>query len=156
MKKDEATMTGRDFRFRPYNFQFQPYEPHKVPKRALIAAGVALALGLLGYYLITNRPWEDNGSRDLAGRVQQSVQHQLDTDQGLAQYHLSVPKITVIWEFGNDYQGLATIRTKKGTERNVPIHVTADKDNMIWRTDPGAFLFAAQEQYSNYTSTGGS
>jgi len=114
-----------------------------------------LALGLLGY-LITNRPWEDNGMRDLAGRVMQSVQHQLDTDQDLAQYHLSVQKVSVIPEFGNDYQGLATIRTKKGTERNVPIRVTADKDNMIWRTDPGAFLFAAQEEYSNYTSTGGS
>jgi hypothetical protein len=84
------------------------------------------------------------------------MQHQLDTDQGLAQYHLSVQKVTVILEFGNDYQGLATIRTTKGTERDVPIHVTAVKDNVIWRTDPGAFLFAAQEEYSNYTSTGGS
>jgi hypothetical protein len=149
-------MTGRDFRFRPHKFQFRPYELRKLPKRALIAAGVVLALGLLGYYLIVNRPWEDNGMPDLAGRVMQSVQHQLDTDQDLAQYHLSVQKVSVIPEFGNDYQGLATIRTKKGTERNVPIRVTADKDNMIWRTDPGAFLFAAQEEYSNYTSTGGS
>jgi hypothetical protein len=149
-------MTGRDFRFRPYEFQVRPYEPSKLPKRALIAAGVALALGLLGYYLITNRPWEDNGSRDLADRVQQSMQHKLDTDQGLAQYHLSVQTVTVISEFGNDYQGLATIRTNKGTLRDVPIHVTADKDYMIWRTDLGAFLFVAQEEYSNYTSTGGS
>jgi hypothetical protein len=92
-------MTGRDFRFRPYNFHVRPYEPRKLPKRALIAAGVALALGLLGYYLIIDRPWEDNGRpdvADLADRVRQSVQHQLDTDQGLAQYHLSVQKVTVI------------------------------------------------------------
>jgi len=149
-------MTGRDFRLQPYNFRVPPFEPRKLPKRALIAAGVALALGLLGYYLITNPPWEDNGSQDVADRVRQSMQHQLDTDQGLAQYHLSVHKVTVILEFGNDYQGLATIRTKKGTERDVPIHVTAVKDNVIWRTDPGAFLFAAQEEYSDYTSTGGS
>jgi hypothetical protein len=139
--------------------EVQPEEPPKLPKRAFIAAGAAVALGVaigvLPYYVITNRPWEDQGIPDLAGRVMQSVQHQLNSDPGLYKYDLSVEKVTVIPEFGNDYQGMATIRTKKGTEREVLIHVTALKDDMLWRTEPGAFLFAAQEELPN-TSTGGS
>jgi hypothetical protein len=139
--------------------EVQADERRKLPIRALIAAGVAVAFGaaleVLPYYLITNRPWENDVSQGLADRVLPSMQHYLDTDQGLAQYHLSVQKVTVIPEFGNDYEGLATVRTKKGTERDVLIHVTATKDDMIWRADPGAFLFTVQEELPN-TSTGGS
>jgi hypothetical protein len=142
--------------------EVQPDKPRKLPIRTLVAAGIAagVAAGVVfafAYYLITMRPWEDNSASDgLADRVQQSMQHELDTDKDLMQYHLAVEKVTVIPEFGNDYEGLATIRTQKGTERPVLIHVTSsDKDSMIWRTDPGAFLFVAQEELSK-NSTGGS
>jgi hypothetical protein len=119
-----------------------------------VAAGVAL--GVLPYYLMTTRPWEDNGSEGLAGRVEQSMQHNLDSNQGLAQYHLSVQQVTVVPEVGNEYEGLATIRTAKGTQRDVAVHVVADKDGgMIWQVDPGAFLFAVQEEPLK-TGTGGS
>ncbi|QRZ09255.1 hypothetical protein JN086_14205 [Mycolicibacterium austroafricanum] len=85
----------------------------------------------------------------VAGQVKRTMQDKLDNDSDLAKLGLTVVDVTLVHKAGNEYKGLATIRTPKGTERDVPVDVTADGDNILWETPPGAFLFAAQEQLEN-------
>ena len=50
-------------------------------------------------------------------------------------------KVVVIKEDGNQYSGLATVQTRKGTVRDVPVKFPYDGKNSIWECGPGAFVF---------------
>jgi hypothetical protein len=69
--------------------------------------------------------------------VKISTQQQIDTD--FSQYHLHVETVDVVNKSGNQYEGLAVVRSAKGVDHNVPVEVTADGDRVLWHTDPGAF-----------------
>ena len=77
--------------------------------------------------------------------VKDSMQRQLDSDSRFSKYHLRVESVDVLHKSGNQYGGMATVRTAKGTEHQVPIDVTADGDRVLWNTGPGAFAFAIFE-----------
>lgn len=83
---------------------------------------------------------------EIGRNVQQSMQQTLSTDENFAKYEIKVLKVVVIKEAGNTYQGMATVRTKRGTEKQVPVQVTADGSNVLWKVEPGTFLFVAQEE----------
>jgi hypothetical protein len=78
----------------------------------------------------------------IAQRVQASMQESPD----VRKLGVSVTKVLVMKESGNKYQGLATVEYK-GLERQVPVQVTADGENVMWRTEPGAFMFVIQHEF---------
>lgn len=82
-------------------------------------------------------------SDDVGRTVQFSMQDWLASNPDLRQYKLKVTKVMAVKESGNKYQGIATIRFD-GVERQVPVQITSDGEAVIWRTEPGAFLFVVQ------------
>lgn len=80
-----------------------------------------------------------------ADLVKSSMQRKLDTDPDLSPLHLKVVNVELVNKNGNEYKGIATVRTSKGATHEVPIDVTADGENVIWEAGPGAFLFALQD-----------
>lgn len=84
---------------------------------------------------------------ELSNKVRDSMQETLTNDPNFSDYDMSVVKVTLEQPDGAEYKGVATVRTPKGTERDVPVEVTADGSDVQWRTEPGAFTFAAQEVF---------
>lgn len=81
----------------------------------------------------------------ISQKVLVSMQHRFATDPELSQLGVSITKVVVIKEAGNKYQGMATVQYK-GAERQVPVQVTAEGENVIWKTEPGAFMFVVQHE----------
>ncbi|MFC3777363.1 hypothetical protein ACFOTF_18065, partial [Mycolicibacterium holsaticum] len=71
--------------------------------------------------------------------VQASMQKDLDSDPGLS--GLQVMKVELVHKSGNEYKGIARIRTSDGESHEVPVEVTSDENNTLWETPPGAFNF---------------
>jgi len=72
--------------------------------------------------------------------VRTSMQNTLDTDPQFARWNLQVTRVQVVHQTDNLYQGVATIRFR-ATSHSVPVQVTYDGNNVVWKTDPGAFSF---------------
>lgn len=85
---------------------------------------------------------------DLQTEVKKSMATNLAKDANLSQYHLQVQTISLIRATGNEYQGMADV-AYKGQVHQVPIHVVADGSQMMWRVDPGAFAFIAQDEFND-------
>lgn len=75
--------------------------------------------------------------------VQSSMQKHLDSDRDLS--GLKVTKVRLVHKSGNEYKGIANVRTSDGVSHEVPVDVTADEDNTMWETPPGAFAFAQEK-----------
>ena len=89
---------------------------------------------------------------ELAKQVEASKQSTLDSDTDLTHLKLRVVKIMVVNDSGNKYQGIATVKTPKGPERQVGLQITADGKNMMWKTENGAFLVFAQDSLAELFS----
>ncbi|MEB5772783.1 hypothetical protein MXE95_01430 [Aeromonas caviae] len=81
----------------------------------------------------------------LGGNVRGSMQEVFDTNQQYKSYGLKVEKVTLVHEQGNKYKGSAIV-IYKGNAHNVMINVTADDNNVVWETPPGALLFIFQSE----------
>ncbi len=77
-----------------------------------------------------------------AATVKVSMQRKLDSDPELKEFDLTVVDVMLVNKAGNEFKGIATVRTPDGEEHDVPIDVTADNDSALWEAPPGAFLFA--------------
>lgn len=75
--------------------------------------------------------------------VQSSMQKHLDSDPDLS--GLKVTKVRLVHKSGNEYKGIANVRTPGGVSHEVPVDVTADENNTLWETPPGAFAFAQEK-----------
>ncbi|WP_237165957.1 hypothetical protein [Mycolicibacterium peregrinum] len=73
------------------------------------------------------------------------MQSKLDTDPDLSPLHLKVIHVDLVNKAGNEYKGIATVKTSRGMAHDVAIDVTADGDKAVWEAAPGAFLFAVQD-----------
>ncbi|MDN4521568.1 hypothetical protein JN086_11275 [Mycolicibacterium austroafricanum] len=119
---------------------------------ALVAACIVVAVVLLaGCNQTSGAPTAApvptmSATETASALVKQSMQQKFDTDEDLSELHLQVVDVVLVNKAGNEYKGLATVRTQKGTERDVPVEATFDGDNIIWESPPGALLFALQEQ----------
>ncbi|KMO69301.1 DUF2510 domain-containing protein [Mycolicibacterium obuense] len=89
----------------------------------------------------------------VAAEVKSAMQSKLDTDSDLAPLHLRVVHVELVKKAGNEFKGIATVETSRGTSHDVSIDVTADGDKTLWEAGPGAFLFALQEMPTNSPST---
>jgi hypothetical protein len=103
-----------------------------------IAAAVLLLAGCGG----TPDPTE------LSERVRDSMQETLTTDPNFSDFEMVVVKVHLKEPSGTTYQGVATVKTPTGPEREVPVEVTADGSDLQWRTETGAFTFAAEEKFA--------
>lgn len=83
-------------------------------------------------------------SEAAANTVKSSMQHKLDTDPNLSPLNLTVVDVILVNKAGNEYKGIATIKTPEGPDHDVAVDVTADGTAVLWETAPGAFAFAAQ------------
>lgn len=77
----------------------------------------------------------------IASSVRSSMQHDLDSDPDLRGLGLKVVDVTLVHKSGNEYKGIATVRTRDGVSHDVPVDVTADDANTLWETPKGAFSF---------------
>lgn len=77
----------------------------------------------------------------IASSVRSSMQHDLDSDPDLRGLGLKVVDVTLVHKSGNEYKGIATVRTRDGVSHDVPVDVTADDANTLWETPEGAFSF---------------
>ncbi|MEH3135923.1 MAG: DUF2510 domain-containing protein [Mycolicibacterium neoaurum] len=76
----------------------------------------------------------------IADEVSEAMQRKLDSDPDLED--LTVIEVLLVHKSGNEYKGIATVKTTDGTQHDVPVDVTADDENVLWETPPGAFSFA--------------
>ncbi|KDE98389.1 hypothetical protein Y900_005410 [Mycolicibacterium aromaticivorans JS19b1 = JCM 16368] len=86
---------------------------------------------------------QQSSAEKAAADVKTSMQHKLDTDPDFARASLTVIDVTLVQKSGNEYKGIATVRSRDGADHQVPVDVTSDSANTLWETPPGAFLFAA-------------
>lgn len=82
----------------------------------------------------------------VAGEVEKAMQRMLDNDPDLQ--GLTVIEVLLVHKSGNEYKGIATIKATDDTEHDVPVDVTADGENVLWESPPGAFAFAAESRPS--------
>ncbi len=80
-----------------------------------------------------------------AANVKISMHRKLDSDPDLKRLKLTVVDVMLVNKSGNEFKGLATVKTPDGTEHDVPVDVTSDNDNVLWETPPGAFIFERDE-----------
>lgn len=82
----------------------------------------------------------------VAGEVERAMQRNLDNDPDLK--GLTVVEVLLVHKSGNEYKGIATVKAADDTEHDVPVDVTADDENVLWETPPGAFAFAEESRPS--------
>jgi hypothetical protein len=123
----------------------------KRSKPRLIQLGVLAVIVLLGGWFLWHH-WtghqktEQLTQQQLAQQVEQSMQAKFDTDPNFSKYRIQVEKVQLIKEYGNKYDGIATVRTpRSSSDHEVAIEVTYDGSNMMWQAQPGALLFLVQE-----------
>ena len=116
-------------------------------RRFIVLVAIATAL-VVTAALVGFGWWKDTqpGVNGLANRVVDSMNESLSSDQQFHTVGLHVKWITVLHAAGNMFEGQATVATHTGTDHQVSVHIVYDGDTMLWRTDPGAFAFAVQEQ----------
>ena len=85
-------------------------------------------------------------------QIAQRVQASMQESQDLRKLGISVTRVPVMKESGNKYQGMATVQYK-GLERQVSVQVTAEGESVMWRTDPGAFMFVIQHEFQRAFGT---
>jgi len=83
---------------------------------------------------------------DIEQMVAVSMQETFDTDPDFKTFNIKVEEVSVVKSEGNKYEGIATV-DYKGTLHNVSIRVTVGDDNLIWKTDKGAFMFLLDDLF---------
>lgn len=76
----------------------------------------------------------------------ESMNQSFKDDKDFRDLGLRAKSITIMRMYGNLFEGQAVVATKKGDDHTVTVHIAYDGDSLFWRTEPGAFLFTAQEQ----------
>lgn len=87
-------------------------------------------------------------NNEISETVKTSMNNTFSSDPQFVQYNLQVSEVTVLKQGGNKYQGIAKV-AHEGATHDVPVDITVDGKNVIWKTDQGAFLFIAQKQLQN-------
>ena len=77
--------------------------------------------------------------------VLSSMQEKFRTDAQLSALGVEVLRVQVLKESDNRFQGIATVKHDNDLH-DVPVQITAEGDNVIWRTDSGAFAFVTQKE----------
>jgi hypothetical protein len=73
------------------------------------------------------------------------MQQKFDSDPQFKEFHFNVIRVQVMKESDNRFQGIASIR-HEGVTHDVSVQIVASGEGVIWKTEPGAFMFVAQRQ----------
>ena len=79
-------------------------------------------------------------SEDVASTVESSLQEELDTGTRFQEFDVEVDKVDVVHEEGNVYRGQAVLQYS-GEEHRVPVDITVEGRNVMWRIEPDALMF---------------
>ncbi len=82
-----------------------------------------------------------------AAETKKAVQRYLDDDPATGALKLTVTQVLVIHVDGNEYRGMATVRTYKGTTRDAPVSIIVDGDNYIWESDKEGYQWVFDDGY---------
>ncbi|TPW93636.1 tetratricopeptide repeat protein [Mycolicibacterium fortuitum] len=112
---------------------------------AVVATIAVLALGWFGW-----QKYSDSQTRketaQLAEQVESAMQQYLDTDSNLSQYSVRVLSVDLNKVSETNYEGMAAVNTAQSAKEHlVPIEVRMYGERMMWKAEPGAFLFLAQD-----------
>jgi hypothetical protein len=72
--------------------------------------------------------------------TKRSMQQTFDIYAELQDAQLKVTDVQVLKRDGNRYQGIAKI-VHEGAIHEVPVEMTVDGSNVLWKTERGAFMF---------------
>ncbi len=81
----------------------------------------------------------------IAETTKVSMQQTFDTNAQLKEWQLKVTDVQVLKQGENRYQGIAKV-VHDGTTHDVPVDITVDGSDVMWKTDQGAFFFVAQKE----------
>lgn len=110
-----------------------------------VLAGLAL-LGVINTDELVHRVKGEDPYTSISQWVQASLQDKLDTEPETAGRQLRVISVEVIHSTGNEYKGVATVRTRRGAEHELFLNITSDGDRGVWSAaNPAAFLLLMQE-----------
>ena len=76
---------------------------------------------------------------EISAQVKSSMQESFDSDPKFSNMHLVVTTVVLVRSHDNVYEGMATVISARQSH-DVPITVTADGSNTIWKTQPGALI----------------
>jgi len=115
-------------------------------KAPLITIAVTIAVLIVG-----GAVWffwfSGDSAEDIAATVKTDMQSYFATDADVQKYRITVKDVTLIEATGNEYNGIATVRTASGTtDHKIPITVTWDGKKGLWQTERGALLFLMSER----------
>jgi len=79
------------------------------------------------------------------------MQQTFDSDPQFKEWHLAVIRVQALKQVGNRYQGIATV-VHEGTSHDIPVEITAEGSNVMWKTEPGALMFVAQKEIQKLQS----
>lgn len=144
----------------PEDYPIKEARPNERKRTRLLIPGLLVLVGLLtGVLAMVLWPKGEKPQPETAGSptaavpsmspteaaaadVKASMQHKLDSDSDLSKLGLKVLDVVLVNKSGNEYKGIATVKTEDGEKHDVAIDVTADQNDIIWTAPPGAFLFA--------------
>jgi hypothetical protein len=110
---------------------------------AASVAAFAISVVVAGHWWTTPPPPPPPPSvnvAELKTRVVDSLRDRLNTDDAFKEYGITVADdLTLINTDLNKYDGLATVHTRKGTQKFLEVIVEADPTGaMMYRMDPGS------------------
>jgi hypothetical protein len=76
----------------------------------------------------------------IGATVKDSMQQTFDKDPDFSKMHMHVDNVVAVKKTDTAYDGTASI-TYKGASHQVPVHITLNKDDVDWKTDPGSLDF---------------
>ncbi len=123
------------------------HPPPVASRRFTVLVAVAATLIIAGSFIGYSEWKSSQPSMDtLVPQLRRSMNQTLSADEQFRNLGLQLGEITVMRSVGNMFEGQVAVSTRKGTEHSVAVHINYDGETLIWQTDPGAFLFTAQEQ----------
>ena len=108
-----------------------------------VIAAIVIAASFIGY-----SEWKSSQPSigSMPDRVLESMNQSLSNDEQFRDLGLFAKSIEVVRSAGNMFEGQAIVSTRDGKDHSVLVHITYNGDKLLWRTDPGAFLFTVQNQ----------
>lgn len=114
----------------------------KAPLIAIAVTIAVLAIGGAVYWFFFT-----DDTDDVAANVKGNMQSYFNSNPEVSKYNITVKDVALVEASGNEYNGIATLRTARGGEdHKVPITVTWDGKNGIWQTERGSMMFLMGEE----------
>jgi len=107
---------------------------------AILVAGLVIVAGTWSYmHSLSSDPRTD--AERLTQNITVSMQKKFDENPALIPVRLRVTDVSIVKKSGNEWAGIASIKTGWGESRDIAISVIADGDTGFWETGPGALMF---------------